>query len=168
MLDPSSKGKLFLVDRTGSGESHILQMIGTMTGELHIIIAPLLALPADQMRSINQAVQIHTSTIAYHMDELSPQAVDDVVIICTRDITYGSSTTIFIFISPHFIAENDSFRESILSCRDRRTPRMIAIDEAHLYAMHGCSFFVQIRQLLPDICPLFTRPHLTTSHYVSS
>ena len=28
---------------------------------------------------------------------------------------------------------------------------MIAIDEVHLYAMHGRSFFVQIRQLLPDI-----------------
>ena len=33
----------------------------------------------------------------------------------------------------------------------KKTLRMMAIDEAHLYAMHGRSFRVKICQLLPDL-----------------
>jgi len=119
-------------------------------------IEPLLALTADQMRRINQAVQVHTSTAAYHMDELSPGSVDDVVLPHMRDISYDSSTTIFIFTSPQFIAENESFCQSILSCQNQKTLRRIVIDEVHLYAMYGRSFHIQIRQLLSDLIRSFT------------
>ena len=56
-----------MVDRTGSGESHILHMIGTFTdGIVLVIIVPFLALSADQMAKITEALQSHGSVSAIH------------------------------------------------------------------------------------------------------
>jgi len=57
-------------------------MIGTLTAGFHIVIAPLLALTADQMRRIRMAVQTDAATLAYHLDELSARAVQENVIPC--------------------------------------------------------------------------------------
>ena len=78
-------------------------------------------------------------------------AVQENVIPRITALPYESSTTIFLLFSPQFIAENGSFKKAILACAKNKILRMVAIDEAHLYAMHGRSFRVQIHQLLPDL-----------------
>ena len=44
--------KLLVVDRTGSGKSHILRMTATFVGGVILVIVPLLALTADQMAKL--------------------------------------------------------------------------------------------------------------------
>ena len=47
LFDGACNKKLLLVDRTGSGKSHILRMIASLTGGIWLIIIPLLSLTAD-------------------------------------------------------------------------------------------------------------------------
>ena len=92
------------------------------------------------------AVQTDAATLAYHLDELSTRVVTETIIPRITELPYNSSTTLFLFSSPQFIAETESFKAALLDCE-----RMVAIDKAHLYAMHSRSFRVQICQLLPDL-----------------
>ena len=72
------------------------------------------------------------------------------------EIGYASSSTMALLCSPQVLVQNSSFREALIRARDRQTLRMIAIDEAHLYAMHGKTFREDIR-ILRDIffAPLY-------------
>jgi len=55
-----------------------------------------------------------------------------------------------LLCSPQYIADNVEFRNALLYCHDRQVLCLIAIDEAHIYAMHGHSFRDSIRQLKRD------------------
>ena len=63
-------GKLLVINRTGSGKSHILCMVATFVERIVLVIVPLLALTADQMAKIRVALQGEGSVSAFHLDDI--------------------------------------------------------------------------------------------------
>jgi len=53
------------------GESLILQLTVTMIGGIILVIVPFLALTANQMSRIKEAVQSYRSIEAHYLDEVS-------------------------------------------------------------------------------------------------
>ena len=146
-FEPSSDGKLIVIDRTGGGKSHILRMIATMVGGIIVVIVPLLLLTADQMIKIKVALQDFGSVEAHNLDDLSLHDLRTAVIPRMKEINYDSSSTMFLFTSPQYLANNSIILDAILQCHALQTLRLIAIDEAHIYAMHGRTFREAMRIL---------------------
>jgi superfamily II DNA helicase RecQ len=140
-------GKLLLVHRTGGGKSHILRMTGSIVAGVVVVIVPLLTLCADQMRKIKEASQKYASCEAQHIDECSKDDIRNVIIPRMNAIGNESSSVMFIFVSPQKLVSCGSMRAAILRCHQRKTLRLVVIDEAHLYAMHGRSFRGDLRLL---------------------
>ena len=147
VYDPSSLGKLIVIDRTGVGKSHILRMVATMVNGITIVIIPLLALTADQMANLIKAIQLHGSVEAHHLDDTSPSAIANTIIPRMDEIGHHTSSSMFLLSSPQQIVENPALLAALLCCHAKQTLRLVAIDEVHLYAMHGRSFRVAMRIL---------------------
>ena len=49
-------------------------------------------------------------------------------------------STMFLFTSPQYLANNSIILNVIIQCYALQTLRLIAIDEAHVFAMHGRTF----------------------------
>ena len=140
-------GKLLLVHRTGGGKSHIMRMIGSLVAGVVVVIVPLLTLCADQIRKIDEASQKYASCEAQHIDECSDGDIRRTIIPRMNDIDNTSSSVMFIFISPQKLVACGPICAAILRCHQRKTLRLVVIDEAHLYAMHGRSFRGDLRLL---------------------
>ena len=141
------EGKLLVVDRTGSGKSHILRMIGTFTGGIVLVIVPLLALSADQMAKIKEALESHGSVSAILLDECSRSDLEDDVVPRMEEIDYNSHSTLYLFTSPQKLSNSQVIRNALMKAKTEQTLRLVAIDEAHLYAQHGSTFRGQLRTL---------------------
>ena len=122
-------------------------MAGVMVNSIILVIVPLLTLTADQMANIISAIQEHGSVEAQHLDDLTPSQLRDDIVPRMDEIKYNSSSTMFIFTSPQQLVEHPFILDAILRCHARQTLRLVTIDEAHLYAMHGRSFRVAMRVL---------------------
>lgn len=150
VLDPTSGGKLIVIERTGGGKSLMLYLTAICVGGISLVIIPLLSLTANQMEKIRRAAQTHGAVYAFHLDEESKHDVKQKVIPKMDSFDYNSSTSMLILCSPQYISENIDFRNALLRARDREVLRLIAIDEAHIYAMHGRSFRESVRILGRD------------------
>ena len=140
-------GKLIVIDRTGSGKSHILRMVATMTGGIILVIVPLLSLTADQMAKIRVALMSEGSVEAHHADEIPTELLNEIVIPRMHEIGYNSTSTMFIFTSPQKLANTQPLLDALFTCHQNQTLRLVTIDEAHLYAQHGRSFRESLRVL---------------------
>mmetsp|Transcript_36102 Transcript_36102/g.66172 ORF Transcript_36102/g.66172 Transcript_36102/m.66172 type:complete len:200 (+) Transcript_36102:456-1055(+) len=119
---------------------HILQIIATCAVEIIAVIVPLLALTANQMAKIEEALQDCGSVSAVHLDELSSAAINGKAIPRMHEIGYHSESTMFIFTSPQKIANNHAMLGTLVMCHARQTLRLVTIYETHLYAQHGNTF----------------------------
>ena len=115
-----------------------------------LVIIPLLALTANQLSHLQRAVQDYVAVSAYHLDDTSKKDLTEKIIPKINSFQYESSTSMLLLCSPQFIADNIAFRNALLWARDPQVFRLIVIDEAHLYAIHGVSFRDSIRQLKRD------------------
>ena len=95
---------------------------------------------------INHCPQ-HGFVEAHHLDDISPSAVCNNIIPRMDEIEYSTSSTIFLFSSPYYIMKNLAILDAILRWHAKKTLCLVAIDKAHLYAMHGCSFRVAMHIL---------------------
>ena len=80
LFDPTSLGKLLVVDRTGGGKSHILRLVATMVNGIILVIVSLLALTADQMANIIHAIQEYGSSEGHHLNDLTRTQINNDVI----------------------------------------------------------------------------------------
>ena len=64
-----------------------------------------------------------------------------------KEIDYDSLSTMFLFTSPQYLANNSIILDAILQCHALQTLRLIAINEAHIFAMHGRTFREAMRIL---------------------
>jgi len=62
-------------------------------------------------------------------------------------IGLASSSTVFLFCSPQYLVENNTFWNTLIQCNHKRTLRLVALDEVHLYTMHSQTFREAIRAL---------------------
>ena len=136
-------------DRTGGGKSHNVRLLGTLFGGVHLVFHPILALTADQLTQFQSGSDKYGSIIAINLDEMATSAgVKRKIIAFLTNLPINTSTTIFIFSSPQFMANNPSIMNSLLNnCARKGTLRSITIDKAHLWAKHGSSFCEEIRYL---------------------
>jgi superfamily II DNA helicase RecQ len=112
-----------------------------------LVIVPLLALTANQLEKIKQAMKEYGCVDVTHLDKTDEATIHSTVIPRMLSLQPATTTTNFLLCSPQFIADHDAFRTVLLQCHTRRTLRLVAIDEIHLYTMHGRSFRNCIRQL---------------------
>ena len=136
-----------VVDRTAGGDSLILQLASIMVAGNVLVIIPLLVLTANQLEKIKQAMQQYGCVDVTHLDETKEDVIISTVIPRMLSLQSNTTTTNFLLCSPQYIANHSSFREALLKCHTRRTLRLVAIDEIHLYTMHGKSFRDSIRHL---------------------
>ena len=162
IFDPSCGGKLLLCIRTGGGKSLTLYLTAVSIGGISLVIIPLLSLTANQLERLKKALQRDGNVFCVHLDDAARNDVKQKVIPKMDKFKYASSTTFFILCSPQYIAENVDFRQALLRARDRRVLRLIAIDEVHIYAMHGRSFRDSIRVLQREF---FSKLFLRRSGY---
>ena len=119
-----------------------------MVNGIILVIIPLLALTnADQMANIMNALQIDGLIEAHNLDGTSRSALRDIIIPRMDEIQYDTSSTMFLLSSPQYFVDNPLFLQAVLRCYRQRTLRLVSVDEAHLYAMHGRSFRVAMRIL---------------------
>ena len=132
-----SLGKLIVIDHTGGGKSHILRMLAKMVNGIILVIIPLLALTADQMANVINAIQLHGSFESHYFDNTSRSAITNGIIPRIHKIGYDMSSTMFLFLSPQLIIKNLEILAALLCYHAKQTLHILAINEAHLYAMHG-------------------------------
>ena len=154
MFDSECRGRLLVVDRTGSGKSLILQTVATCVGGITLVIVPLLSLTANQLSRLELAGQNHGSVKAVHLDETPDALVRSVVIPKMKGMRGDGSDTLVLFCSPQYLVDHHVFRAALLDCHRRRILRLLGLDEAHIYAMHGRSFRGCIR-VLRDVFLVF-------------
>ena len=150
LIDPDSKGRVFVGDRTGGGKSLTLFTTAITVAGLSVFIIPLLSLTANQLSRLRLALQMWGTVEAHCVDDVSKKDMKNKIIPRMDEIDYSSSSTMAILCSPQELAHNKAFRDALFRALERQTLRMIAIDEAHLYAMHGKSFREDIR-ILRDV-----------------
>lgn len=113
---------------TGMGKSLIYQVFGILSGNISIIISPLVALMGQQAQILRdlglKAVSLSDVPSAKIADEL-------------RAISFGSEPT-FIFISPERAA-SDGFFEYFIK-RNKAAVSLLVIDEAHCVSQWGYTF----------------------------
>ena len=59
----------------------------------------------------------------------------------------NGSETLILFYSPQYLTVNVELLDNLLECNRLGTLCLVAIDEAHIYVMHGCFFRDSIRVL---------------------
>ena len=139
VMDPSSGGKLLVCERTGGGESIMLYLSAVCVAGITVVIIPLLSLTANQLSRIRKAIQKYGIVIAYNLDAASRADIKNKIIPKLDNYSYSSSISMLLSCSPQSIADNTQFMNPLLRAQDREVLRLIVIDEAHLYAMHGRS-----------------------------
>lgn len=132
---------VLLVMPTGAGKSLCYQLPGIARGGTTIVISPLIALMEDQTEKLRQqgfkAERIHSGR-----DRLESRRV------CKE---YVAGELDFLYIAPERLAV-PGFPEFLA----RRTPGLVAIDEAHCISMWGHDFrpeYRRLRERLPSLRP---------------
>ena len=141
--------KMLLVQKTGSGKTHVIRMAGTMLKGIHLILHPLLVLTADQIAKFASANQDYGQVSAHNLDEHSLSSGDyrSRLIKFLASVNVHTTRTVYVFVSPHLLAAQHSIRNVLLNCATLGTLRSVTLDEAHLLAKQGASFRPEIRML---------------------
>ena len=132
---------VLLVMPTGAGKSLCYQLPGVARGGTTLVISPLIALMDDQAEKLLQegfrAARIHSGR-----DRLESRQV-------CRDYLNGNLD--FLYIAPERLGVR-GFPELLA----RRTPGLVAIDEAHCISMWGHDFrpdYRRLRERVPALRP---------------
>ena len=113
---------------------HLIKMVGTMHGGIHLVVHPLLVLAADQVKRSSSANEAFGLVEAHNLDEevgLSKVFLDRLVRYL-RDIGRGTARTIFLFSLPQLLASQPCLRCALLQCAESGTLCSVTLDEAHL------------------------------------
>ena len=142
LLHPVYPNHLTVFQRTGADKTHILRMLGVIERGIILIFIPLLTLSADVMSKFTYANQKFGAVTVQHLDELidaNKQVYFDLLERC-RGLHGPTTTTVFIFMSQHFLIHHLKARKVFINCSHCTTLRVIALDEVHIQVQHGTSF----------------------------
>ena len=138
LFDPSTPRSLLVVDRTGSGKTHITRVAGVVEKGITLILINLHSLSADQMAKFVDANQAYGTVEAHNAGRI-------------RRLRRDTSSTIFLFSSPQFLCNHAEFTKLLIDKAQERVLRLMVVDEVHLHVQQGTSFRTEIREELKDI-----------------
>ena len=149
VLDPERPNVVVAVYPTGSGKTHVIRVVGVIERGVVLIFIPLLTLSADVLAKFTNADRRFGDVNVQHLDELfdNNKATYGDVLRRIRNLRPNTTSTLFIFLSPHFLVGHRDALFIMLYAVRQRTLRLIVLDEVHLHVQHGDSFRHQIRVL---------------------
>ena len=112
--------------------------MGTMLKDVILVLHPLLVLTADQVIRFWEGNDSFGSIEAHHLDNFSNRDRKQFVKHISN-LTVQTTSAVFVFFSPQFLADNKDVLHALLKCNRKRTLRAVAIDEADLLARHRIS-----------------------------
>ena len=92
------------------------------------------------MIKIKVALQDFGSVEAHNLDDLFSHDLWMAIIPRMKDIDHGSLSAMFLFTSPQYIDNHSIIINAILQCHVLKTLQLIAVNEAHILAMHEHTF----------------------------
>jgi len=111
-----------------------------MLKDVILVIHPLLVLTADQVIRFREGSSDSFGAVeAHHLDNFSNKEHKQFVKHISN-LTVQTTSSVFVFSSPRFLADNKDVLHALLKCNQKLTLRAAAIDEADLLAQHGRSF----------------------------
>jgi superfamily II DNA helicase RecQ len=149
LFDPSKPRVLLVVDRTGSGKTHITRVAGVVEKGITLVIINLHSLSADQMSKFVGANQAYGTVEAHSVDEvynLSRRKYNE-LLGRVKSLQRNTSSTLFLFFSPQFLCNHREFTNLLIAKAEERVLRLVVVDEVHLHVQQGTSFRSEIRQL---------------------
>ena len=99
-------------------------------------------------------IQTHGYVEEHHLDKASNGVISNTFISRMREISYESSLILFLFTPPQKLTNNPPILNTLLECHACQTLRLVAIDEAHLYAQHNRTFRDEFRILARKFFPV--------------
>ena len=124
-------------------------MAGTMLRAIQLIIHPLLVLTADQTSNFLSGTDRFGPVSAHNLDEhaSTSAAYRKRLVDYLLAIPADTTQTIYVFVSPHFLATHGDVRRALLRCARFGTLRSIVLDESHLSAKQAASFRPELRMI---------------------
>ena len=149
LVDPGKPTSLLLVERTGGGKTHVTRVVGAIERGIVLVIVPLLALSADQLKKFKSANQAYGAVDAFHIDEVVKESAAKYqeVLARLRSLRRSTTSTAFICSSPQFFTIHPAFCELMVKQANERVLQLIVVNEVHVYVQHGMSFRCEIREL---------------------
>ena len=156
VLRPDTPNHVVVAQRTGSGKTLLMRVVGLMLRGLVVIFVPLHALTADVMAKFAGANQRWGAVQAFNLDELFDNAknVYSDLLDSIRQMHVRTTTTTFAFMSPQFLVHHREALDVLLGAATRRVLRLVVLDEVHVHVQHGTSF----RDVIRDLRDVFFRP----------
>ena len=151
---------------TGGGKSLVFQTVADVVGGVTICICPLLSLGADQAKKVLSKTHLDCRSItAFHLDELSTDAIKKLKgFFQSADYT-KSNTSIIIFASPQAITNQyKPFIDYLIKCN---LISFVVVDEIHLAVHFGCSFRKEFL-LLKDSFFLKVNPNIPMAFFTAT
>uniref|UniRef100_A0A7S3V4R0 DNA 3'-5' helicase n=1 Tax=Chaetoceros debilis TaxID=122233 RepID=A0A7S3V4R0_9STRA len=151
---------------TGGGKSLVFQTVADVLGGVTIFICPLLSLGADQAKKLLSKTHLDCRSItAFHLDELSTDAIKKLKGFFQSAEYIKSTTSIIFFASPQAITKRyKPFIDYLIKCN---LISFVVVDEIHL-AVHFGSSFTKEFLLLKDSFFLKVNPNIPMAFFTAT
>jgi len=126
--------------------AHIIRCWGTFTKGICLVLHPILALTADQVLKFTEGSDKYENIKSHNMDDAF-LILRRKIIVKMQRMKRSTTITVFLFCLPQFMVKDATFLWAVIQCAQTGTLQNIVADEAHLFAIHGASFRVEIRIL---------------------
>merc|ERR1712194_767115 len=132
---------------TMGGETHMIQMTGTMMWGLHDIVYLLRVLATDQLANFTCGSEAFGLVSMNNLDKqaLIYRKFLDCLLKLFLPILVDTPWTVFVFVSLQFLVTHSVVRNVILNCVRRGTLWSITLNRAYLLVKYGASFRLEIR-----------------------
>ena len=117
LLDPNNNHKMFICLHTGAGKTHIIRVAGVYMGGITIIIHLILALTSDQVNKFIEGSDNYGAIGAHNMDEITGE-MRLRILARMRRMKRSTTTTLFLFVSPHLLARDNTFVDVCIQCAE--------------------------------------------------
>jgi superfamily II DNA helicase RecQ len=140
-----------LVQAKGGGKLLARDTAAHMLGGVCLTVSPLLVLGSDQSSKLKTMTQAGTGIKVAHLDEIA--AGPDQEIKLLQDIENLPShrrKTLLLFSSPQR-RDSESWTKQLPRMIQAKVLKMVCVDEAHLYVMHGLHFrpmFFKLKEMI--------------------
>jgi superfamily II DNA helicase RecQ len=142
-----------MVQATGGGKSLVRDTAAFILGGVCLTVSPLLVLGSDQSSKLRTMIQQGTGIKVVHLDEIFPGSVQEIQLLQDiENLPSHPGKTLLLFSSPQRM-DSHSWSKQLPRMIHAKVLKMVCVDEAHLYVMHGLYFrpkFFKLKEILFD------------------